>query len=464
MPLPEFVGQTPRIESIDVGTRRRPLNQAAVDSLAESIAAIGLQSPITVKFDGGRFTLITGRHRLEACRKLGWERIPAFFTDMNERDSRLWEISENLHRAELTAGERADQIAEWVRLTTGEQEPGQLDPVSGGRGNTGGIRQAARDLPVSGATEEARRNTVRRAVRIASIAPEAREAAREAGLDDNQSALLRVAAAAPETQVEVVAEIVEARTSRRVTPTIELGSDEYTVEQPATRDEADTLFDLFLTMDPERQMEFYALIIGAFMSATAPKAEPQPRGAPERATEELLNVQRKLLETELVVALDTATKENPAWGLTRDGWTAVQMLLGIAAKNDTHSVEAAPEPVVEIESVEVIAAVEPVPEPELDRAAPWTHPLPADDEDDLSPGKLDVAVLVAPLLDTPTTGPDEVAGTAPVVVKPKVIKPKAIEFAVLKPAPKNKRSKIGEVRQATPEAIAALNAKLAEAA
>jgi hypothetical protein len=47
---------------------------------------------------------------------------------------------------------------------------------------------------------------------------------------------------------------------------------------------------------------------------------------------------------------------------------------------------------------------------------------------------------------------------APVKPKPK------LDFVVVKPAPKNKRSKIGEVRQATPEAIAALNAKLAEAA
>jgi ParB/RepB/Spo0J family partition protein len=117
MPQTDFLGQTPRIASIEVGPGRRPLNQAAVDSIAESIAGIGLQSPITVKFNGGSFTLITGAHRLEACKRLGWERIPAFFSDLSDRDARLWEISENLHRAELTAGERADQIAEWIRLT-----------------------------------------------------------------------------------------------------------------------------------------------------------------------------------------------------------------------------------------------------------------------------------------------------------------------------------------------------------
>ena len=135
-----------------------------------------------------------------------------------------------------------------------------------------------------------------------------------------------------------------------------------------------TLFDLFLLLDRKQQKEFYALVIGAFMPTTPPVPEPQPRGAPERQPEELLNVQRKLLETELVVALDGATKD--AWGLTRDGWTAVQMLLGVAAAADS-----------ELPPFEA----DPIPEPELDRSAPWTFPLPA-------PGKLDVAALVKPLL------------------------------------------------------------------
>jgi hypothetical protein len=102
----------------------------------------------------------------------------------------LYQLSRVDDRAELSVGERADQIAEWIRLTAGVQEPAQLGQVSrGGRGNTGGINAAARQLP--GVT----RQEAQRAVRIAGIEPEAREAARDAGLDDNQSALLRIAAA-----------------------------------------------------------------------------------------------------------------------------------------------------------------------------------------------------------------------------------------------------------------------------
>ncbi len=99
-----------------------------------------------------------------------------------EVDARMWEISENLHRAELTVSQRAEQIAEFVRLVKEKRERetdklAQVAPVSGGRGNEGGERLAARDLGIT-------RDEVRRAEKIDAIAPEAKEAAREAGEGD----------------------------------------------------------------------------------------------------------------------------------------------------------------------------------------------------------------------------------------------------------------------------------------
>src|SRR5262249_56856518 len=60
-----------------------------------------------------------------------------------------------------------------------------------------GNRQTARELGIDEAE-------VRRAEKIASITPAAKDAAKEAGIDDNQSKLLKVAAAEPEKQVEAV--------------------------------------------------------------------------------------------------------------------------------------------------------------------------------------------------------------------------------------------------------------------
>lgn len=50
---------------------RKPVDQAKVQELAESIAANGLQVPILVRQDKARFVLVSGLHRLEACKALG---------------------------------------------------------------------------------------------------------------------------------------------------------------------------------------------------------------------------------------------------------------------------------------------------------------------------------------------------------------------------------------------------------
>ncbi len=58
--------------------RRRTLVAGTVTALAESILEEGLKTPILVRPDGDRFVLVEGLHRLEACRALGEEIIPAY--------------------------------------------------------------------------------------------------------------------------------------------------------------------------------------------------------------------------------------------------------------------------------------------------------------------------------------------------------------------------------------------------
>lgn len=50
---------------------QKPVDAAKVQELAESIAANGLQSPILVRPDKARYVLVSGLHRLEACKALG---------------------------------------------------------------------------------------------------------------------------------------------------------------------------------------------------------------------------------------------------------------------------------------------------------------------------------------------------------------------------------------------------------
>ena len=200
-------------DNVIVGQRLRRVDPTVVDTLAQSIAEIGLQVPISVRLeeqpDRQCLFLVAGAHRLAAVKKLGWEQVPAVFIEADSIDVRRWEIAENLHRAELTVLERAEHVTEWLRLTEDKQRGEKLrqaDAVSkGGRGQEGGIRAASRELGIS--EPEARRS-----VTIAeSLTPEAKTAAVEAHLDDNQSALLAVAKTPADEQVAKVEELAKQR-------------------------------------------------------------------------------------------------------------------------------------------------------------------------------------------------------------------------------------------------------------
>ncbi|MEL7640737.1 MAG: hypothetical protein AAGU21_13930 [Solidesulfovibrio sp.] len=93
---------------------------------------------------------------------------------------RLWEISENLHRAELSNVERSKLIEEWRELTR-EKVRQVAAPDGGEQPKEQGFRKTAKELGVD-------ERVVRRAHKIATMSPEAHEA-RESGLDDNQSIL-----------------------------------------------------------------------------------------------------------------------------------------------------------------------------------------------------------------------------------------------------------------------------------
>lgn len=114
------------VEDIFVVRERRPLDDEAVARLAQSIKAIDLRTPITVRVEdvtdpesGEVFTaygLITGHHRLAAFQQLGLDTIPAIVRDCDLVEAELWEIAENLHRSDLTKEQRDEQIRRYAEL------------------------------------------------------------------------------------------------------------------------------------------------------------------------------------------------------------------------------------------------------------------------------------------------------------------------------------------------------------
>lgn len=106
------------IDNITVGNRLRNINEESVDSLIESIEVVGLINPITI--DKNK-RLIAGNHRLEACKQLGWTKIPVTFKKYKDKKIkklkiRLIEIDENLRNSPLTILERAEHLAERKKI------------------------------------------------------------------------------------------------------------------------------------------------------------------------------------------------------------------------------------------------------------------------------------------------------------------------------------------------------------
>ncbi len=196
------------IRKIAIGKiRRRPDARERVDKalaeLEQSIAANGLLQPIVVRRLGaGEFEIVAGAHRAQACDLLGWTEIPAMVLDLDDLHAEMATIAENLHRAELTKLERDDQVARWIELMekrAGREEvSSQLAKKPQGGRPEGGINAAAREIGVD-------KHDAYRAIKVASLSPEAKAAARETGLDDNRSALLAAAKqSTPGAQVEAI--------------------------------------------------------------------------------------------------------------------------------------------------------------------------------------------------------------------------------------------------------------------
>ena len=218
------------IKAITVTEDRREAHADAVANLKSSIQRIGLKTPITIRLtevvdnDGDvisdDFLLVTGRHRLKACEELGWETIPAIVIPADasnaEVEARLWYLSENLHRADLTVLERSEMTAEWLDLTAQGAAPETTvaadafqvethQPKKAGQ-KAGGINDAARKLGID-------KSTAHRAKKISKISPEAKTKVKELGFDDNQSALLKISAAVPEEQVAVVEKMADEKST-----------------------------------------------------------------------------------------------------------------------------------------------------------------------------------------------------------------------------------------------------------
>lgn len=80
-----------------------------LDDLANSVKEKGLLNPIIIrKEDDGTYNLIAGQRRFLACKKLGFDTIPAIIREkMDDTDATIISLIENVHRADMSPIDKA---------------------------------------------------------------------------------------------------------------------------------------------------------------------------------------------------------------------------------------------------------------------------------------------------------------------------------------------------------------------
>ncbi len=78
-----------------------------IETLMESVIQSGIISPIVVRpLESSVYEVIAGHHRLEACRRLGYQKIPVVVHNMNDSEAACALASDNFVRKELSDYER----------------------------------------------------------------------------------------------------------------------------------------------------------------------------------------------------------------------------------------------------------------------------------------------------------------------------------------------------------------------
>ncbi len=160
---------------------RKVFRPEALDELAASIRQHGVLQPLSVRRQGSGYQLVAGERRLRAARQAGLTDIPCIILSMDDRESGLAAIVENLQRQDLDYIEEAMAISRLIGDWSMSQE------------------QAARQLGKS-------QSAIANKLRLLRHSPAVLEALRETGLTERHArALLRLPG--EEEKLTAIAEI-----------------------------------------------------------------------------------------------------------------------------------------------------------------------------------------------------------------------------------------------------------------
>ncbi len=86
---------------------RQDFDQETIEELAQSIKALGVIQPLTVKKEGSKYIIISGERRWRASKIAGLEQIPVYVRQVDDNTILEMAIVENIQRQDLNAMEIA---------------------------------------------------------------------------------------------------------------------------------------------------------------------------------------------------------------------------------------------------------------------------------------------------------------------------------------------------------------------
>jgi ParB family chromosome partitioning protein len=101
---------------------RKIFREEALTELAASIQQHGILQPLSVRRVGSGYELIAGERRLRAAQMVGLTDVPCIVMNMDDRESSMAAMLENLQRQDLDFVEEAQGIAKLMQLHGMSQE------------------------------------------------------------------------------------------------------------------------------------------------------------------------------------------------------------------------------------------------------------------------------------------------------------------------------------------------------
>ena len=81
---------------------REKISEEGLEELGKSMVRVGLENAIKLRSTPSGYEIVSGHRRYLAAKDLGWDKIKAIVEDLNDEETNLRAIHENLHREDLS--------------------------------------------------------------------------------------------------------------------------------------------------------------------------------------------------------------------------------------------------------------------------------------------------------------------------------------------------------------------------